>query len=54
LRVGGDVAAPASSSAATIAASSVRQRSSWKFDQLTPTVTAAVDSRGDLISLDLP
>ena len=30
--------APASSSAALIAASSVFQRSSWKFDQLTPTV----------------
>ena len=30
--------APASSSAAWIAASSVFQRSSWKLDQLTPTV----------------
>ena len=44
--------APAASSAALIAASSVFQRSSWKFDQLTPTVTswakrAAGEAGGD-------
>jgi hypothetical protein len=37
-------AAPAASSAATIAASSVFQRSSWKFDQLTPTVMSCASA----------
>jgi hypothetical protein len=40
-RVGADVLGASFSSCALIAASSVFQRSSWKFDQLTPTTVCA-------------
>jgi hypothetical protein len=40
--------APAASSASLIAASSVFQRSSWKFDQLTPTVMSSCASAAPL------
>src|SRR5208283_5738731 len=40
--------APALSSTALIAASSVFQRSSWKFDQETPTVRSFADAAKDV------
>ena len=40
--------APALSSTALIAASSVFQRSSWKFDQETPTVTSFASAANDV------